>query len=431
MSAVWISLLLWVTSAYELEPFQEPRWHIIALTFGTAAFVSIFAASFTFRTLPPKTWRIPTAVNILAFVVAAFVTISILHTVSIWETVFAIVTLALGILFCFAFPIMDRFSGRPNPARLLGDLNLTLPEACSLTFLHAGGPTDADSHRKRYFELVEENKAASARMGIQPYPSTAYARVIKQDNDDRGLIAIQYWLAYFYNDWANNHEMDWEQITVFLRRKNAASEPAPDDVEPIACGLSQHFAGAALEWHTSDVPNHHGPVAYVARGSHANYPQPGRYRPVSTFAGLRFTGKDLGLLGQSPDRYMDVALPGPERSRGRTVSITPEVVTLPPEPDRGRSWAHAAGCRHEPDDLGVCRYDFRWLNMRGYWGSPGRLFAGDNAPESPPEQQSWIDPFFWFEECEKFDPPYGRKLLEGGGGDFWEIVREVGERASA
>jgi len=40
---------------------------------------------------------------------------------------------------------------------------------------------------------------------------TVYAHLFKMD-DNR--VAIQYWFFYPYNDWANNHEGDWEHINV-------------------------------------------------------------------------------------------------------------------------------------------------------------------------------------------------------------------------
>src|SRR5690606_348245 len=59
------------------------------------------------------------------------------------------------------------------------------------------------------------------------YPITYYARVMEPDPNGRRVI--QYWLCYYYNDWANEHEGDWETVLVMLR-----------DNRPVAVACSQH-----------------------------------------------------------------------------------------------------------------------------------------------------------------------------------------------
>ena len=50
----------------------------------------------------------------------------------------------------------------------------------------------------------------------QPYPPTQYAHVYWW-NRAEGLLAIQYWFYYPFNEWVNHHEGDWEHIQVVLR----------------------------------------------------------------------------------------------------------------------------------------------------------------------------------------------------------------------
>ena len=69
---------------------------------------------------------------------------------------------------------------------------------------------------------AEQNYRARADHDSYPY----YGHVTR----DRGFVALQYWFLYAMNDWrstfggVNDHEADWEQVTVFL----------PDPPEPVA-----------------------------------------------------------------------------------------------------------------------------------------------------------------------------------------------------
>ena len=87
-------------------------------------------------------------------------------------------------------------------------------------------------------------------------------------------IYLQYWFFYIYNDWWNNHEGDWEMITVELDK----------DGNPLRVGYSQHHGGeiepvgVVRSWSElmkmGAIEKNH-PVVYVAEGSHASYPNPG------------------------------------------------------------------------------------------------------------------------------------------------------------
>ena len=61
---------------------------------------------------------------------------------------------------------------------------------------------------------AEQTYRSQADPGSCPY----YGRVTR----DRGFVALQYWFLYAMNDWrstfggVNDHEADWEQVTVFL-----------------------------------------------------------------------------------------------------------------------------------------------------------------------------------------------------------------------
>ena len=86
-------------------------------------------------------------------------------------------------------------------------------------------------------------------------------------------IAVQYWFLYIYNHWPvdrgppfdgwDDHEGDWEHITVFLdEQKN-----------PFWITYNRHILPPdGMAFTSSDVP----PKVYVAKGGHASYPVSGK-----------------------------------------------------------------------------------------------------------------------------------------------------------
>lgn len=433
------------------------HWYVIAGTYGLLMAFALLGANLAIWHVPPTRWHIAPLPWLFVFAVT-----------------FATVPLAIGV--CWQFPslgpraaasslmlvsaaylVLPLFSlrHRTNPLKLLARLQ-AIAEAdtdqvisVSLRYIQAGPPNDPVSHRRRYWKLLERSRSEPA----SDYPPTAYARVVTGTGQNQDLFAVQYWFAYYYDDWANKHEMDWEQVTVFVRAPHGVREPAPTDVQPLACGFGGHHLGCVARWeekvekrerkHQDGTLCGISPVVYVARGSHANYPRPGRYLPAISVGGLRFTGRDVGLLtGRSADSYVDIALPAPAggetpasavlavdcssppqpragghdgaASQAKPGDEALRVVTLPEDPPGGRPWP-----AHDPNDhdcykdgRDVCIWDFRWLNLRGLWGAPGRILGGDDAPRSPAQQEPWTDPFFWLEQCDPFYPSFGRTVLD-------------------
>jgi hypothetical protein len=82
---------------------------------------------------------------------------------------------------------------------------------------------------------------------------------------------ITYWFFYAYNDGpfpggADNHEGDWERISVKLDGTNRAT----------AVSYYQHEGSKELRWGQVPKQGSH-PIVYSARGSHASYARPGTY----------------------------------------------------------------------------------------------------------------------------------------------------------
>lgn len=108
---------------------------------------------------------------------------------------------------------------------------------------------------------------------------------------DAATNTITYHLFYSYNDGppglgdVQNHEGDWERITVQL----------DDNYQPVEVRYSAH-SGIDVSRSWADAPKEDGrPVAYVGQGSHANFPEPGTWstqvsgiNDVAAAGGVRF-----------------------------------------------------------------------------------------------------------------------------------------------
>jgi hypothetical protein len=208
------------------------------------------------------------------------------------------------------------------------------------------------------------------------YPITYYARVLNPDAD--GVTAIQYWFFYYYNDWAHEHEGDWESVLVLLRGE-----------EPVAVAASTHEAGEIRDWmHVEQQDGH--PVLYVAAGSHAFYFQSGAFLAERSVAGLRVTSIDAALFGKEVLDYVDFTSDGEQG-----VEVRGENVILIPDPDlESGLWGHID---HDSECIGDCSYNLEWLNYEGRWGAVGISVAGGfSGPRGPTESGlSWANPYLW------------------------------------
>ena len=146
-------------------------------------------------------------------------------------------------------------------------------------------------------ELPEHRAAARAARG-RGRPSTSTSRTSPRP----GRVAIEYWLLYLYNDFYDQHEADWEGVTVVLENG------APLGATLLAASGPQMGRVVSLP----TTVEH--PIVYVARGSHADYPKAGRYsiRVCWTLHGRH--------CSPAPKRRRRDAAAGPRLGRRRTTS---------------------------------------------------------------------------------------------------------------
>ena len=254
----------------------------------------------------------------------------------------------------------------------------------------------------------KKTRAIDARGQIHRY----YARVIR----DGGWIGLQYWYFYRYDDWrtsfegVNDHEADWETISVYLYQAEDGS------LTPRWAVFSCHeFAGSDLRrrWDDADqlelVGEH--PVAYVGAGSHAHYFRPGEYLveaevpPLKRLAALIKSLRTFWVkvvrqgTGAGPALRNVLAIPFVEYARGDGLSLGPgqdrgwQAVLLDPAPD--------------------------WLTgYRGLWGLYVRdPMGGENAPAGPmfnrdgTPRGAWYDPLAYAGLNLLLPPPAEKKRL--------------------
>jgi len=233
------------------------------------------------------------------------------------------------------------------------------------------GPGDRDAFWKRY---------AAIDRSLLKYARRCYAHVVRGRGGYRDLLAIEYWYAYLYNDWKTVHEMDWEEVVVVFRVDRKGSEM------PMACACSAHHGGYRLRWDKVEKADDQGnrqdengthPVIYVAQGSHANYFYGGQTYTTTAevFNGLFIRSGKFPFSG----KFIDFVTSFDEGDRQLIEAV------LIPTPTQNR-WAG----------------EWRWLNFRRRWGSPGgRLnqLVEQNAPGALVTRTlQWHNPFLWIDE---------------------------------
>ena len=201
--------------------------------------------------------------------------------------------------------------------------------------------TNYSAHRAYYQALLSPDVGGP--------PVAVYAHVVRDEVP--GIITIQYWAFYFYNDWFNKHEGDWEMVEVILN----------DAGKPQWVVLSQHHGGTRRPWAQAPVEDSTHPAAYVAQGSHANY-----------FVGDEIypNGKDIGN-----ERVEIMDRTG---SVGRTI---PEVILVPRRAEVSQAPSSWPGAE--------------WLPFRGHWGEMAAQgdFGGPLGPADKGTQ--WETPYAW------------------------------------
>ena len=231
---------------------------------------------------------------------------------------------------------------------------------------------------------AEQSGRARAAEQVCPY----YGRVIH----DRGFVVLQYWFFYAMNDWrstfagVNDHEADWEQVTVFL----------PDPPEPgtrpawVACSshdetgddLRRRQDDPDLTWTDTHL------VVFAGAGSHSGAYLPGDYLvtveppALKRLLGVLRRGSRL-LLPWTRDGGTAYGIPFIDYHRGDGPGVGP---------GEQRGWSAVLIDDETP-----------WVrDYRGLWGlDTGDPLGGERAPAGPRYERNgsvracWSDPVGW------------------------------------
>ena len=251
---------------------------------------------------------------------------------------------------------------------------------------------------------AEQDYRAHADPDSCPY----YGRVTR----DRGFIALQYWFLYAMNDWrstfagVNDHEADWEQVTVFLPDPPAASS------RPAWVTFSAHDETGDDLRRRSDDPDLQWldthPIVFVGAGSHSGACLPGDYL-------VTVEPPSLGRMLAALRRLSGLLLPWTGAHSGTTFGLPfidyhrgdgPGV-----GPGEAKGW-----CPVLIDDQTPWVRDYR-----GLWGlDTGDPFGGERAPAGPRYERGgsvrlcWSDPVGWAGlDKEAPSPAAERQAVEG------------------
>ena len=142
-----------------------------------------------------------------------------------------------------------------------------------MTQIEAGKKSAHDLPR---LDLPPEIRQAAVENYERSQPTKPNYTYYYRTTRDGGYLCLQYWFFYAFNDWAtgfggmNDHEGDWEGLYLFFRRG-----PSGNPIEPPAyVTFVGHHSRLTKPWGHPDMTlDGTHPLAYVAAGSHATYPE--------------------------------------------------------------------------------------------------------------------------------------------------------------
>jgi len=229
---------------------------------------------------------------------------------------------------------------------------------------------------------------------LAPDRPTYYGRVVH----DGHWIVCQYWFFYCFNNWrsgfggVNEHEGDWEQVTVYLDGSGALdSQGLPEPRWVVFSAHDETGDDLRRRWDDPDlglVQQRH-PVVFSGAGSHSGAYLAGDYLitvPTPTLpSAVRWLRRGARLLTpwSTTAQGGGLAIPYVDYARGDGHAVGPGT---------GSAW-----------DMVVLDDTQRWVwAYRGLWGHDTRdRLGGERGPAGPRYErngsvrESWADPVGW------------------------------------
>lgn len=194
----------------------------------------------------------------------------------------------------------------------------------------------------------EYEQWGQTRMEELGLETTVYARVATEP-DRPGMLVLQYWFYWAFNDFNNTHESDWEMVQLVFEADSAEDALGQEPVEVV---FAQHGGGERADWDDQKLARDGDHlIVYPAAGSHATY-----------YGDAIWIGWGSGGTGF-----------GCDDTSGPHIETPLEVVLLPDDPD--------------PDG------PFAWLLFEGRWGE--RQSWEFNGPLGPNAGTKWETPVSW------------------------------------
>jgi hypothetical protein len=254
-----------------------------------------------------------------------------------------------------------------------------------------------------------------------------HGRVVRQS----GWTVCQYWFFFAYNPWrsgfhgVNDHESDWEMISVYLYDGDNGLVP-----EWVAYA-SHDFHGADLRRRFDDrldleLEGSH-PVVYAGAGSHASYFRRGEYQAEVPLPAPRRVKRLAGTLtkiwreqlGQADSSRRPLRIPFVDFARGDGTSVGP---------GEEHAWT---GRLIDDTTPWVSRY-------RGLWGLYARdPISGENAPAGPMYERdgsprlSWFDPLGFADLARVAPPPEAQAVMEAELGRLEQLEQQLDAQIEA
>ncbi len=240
---------------------------------------------------------------------------------------------------------------------------------------------------------------------------TYYGRVVRE----AGYIVLQYWFFYAMNDWrstfsgVNDHEADWEMVTIYLAEDEAGPRPA-------WVAFSSHdYEGDDLRrrWDDPELTREGDhPVVFAGAGSHSGAFVPGDYVVSVDPPQLRAVIRSLQRLRRALAPWR----------RGEPLGSDSSGFGIPfVDYARGDGTAIGPGQEAAWNPV-VIGDDTPWVrDYRGLWGLDTHdRFSGERAPSGPRYERngsvraSWANPLGWA----------GLQKVPPGGDDVPVLLRE-------
>ncbi|MBV8998152.1 MAG: hypothetical protein JO304_03770 [Solirubrobacterales bacterium] len=229
------------------------------------------------------------------------------------------------------------------------------------------------------------------RERLEPGRFTYYGRVLR----DGGYVCLQYWFFYAMNDWRstfggiNDHEADWEMVTIYLAEQDDGGSPRPAWV-----AFSSHdYSGDDLRrrWDDPELQREGAhPVVFAGAGSHS---------------GAFIAGDYVVSMDPPPVRVAVDVMRKLRRllAPWRHYTGAPAGLGIPfVDYARGDGIAIGAGFERRWEPVLIDDQTPWVVDYRGLWGLDTRdRFGGERAPSGPRYERngsvrmSWANPLGW------------------------------------